>query len=417
MEIKITRDQKTHWPSILILIVLAIGIVFFLGISFVMSLISVVQLFDDSGTAADNMIVAFSAGSEFILLLICAWFVFQKTSGNESAERPGNFPFASWQLLVIPLIVLVSISFGGVITYAANKYLSWFFLPLATLIVILPPIFLYVGLGSNGIGIGPRWRTWGTIGLGLTISPALMIALELFILIFALLVVAVFLSFQPGKLQEYQFFFQQLNRQTDQDAALEMVAPYLSDPRVIAAIFGYIALIVPLIEEMLKPLAVWLFARSIAKPSQGFVLGMLSGGAFAVIESLNASADGSESWPVVVGVRAGTSLLHIVLTGLMGHAIVGAFQEKRIGRLFATYFSVVAIHGIWNACAIAAGLSANGEALGRPEWMAAFLPASLCGLGVLGIGIFTVLIASNRKIHTLAKATPVPVSLPVEDKE
>lgn len=417
MENKITQNSKTHWPSILILIVLAIGIVFFLGISFVMSLLSVVQLFDDSGPAADNMIVAFSAGIEFILLLACAWFVFQKTSGSESAERTGKFPFAIWQLLVIPLVVLVSISVGGVIAYAANKYLSWFFLPLATLFVILPPIFLYVGLGSNGIEIGPRWRTWGTIGLGLTVSPALMIALEIFILIFTLLVAAVFLSFQPGKLQEYQFFFQELNRQTDQDVALEMIAPYLSDPRVIAAIFGYIALIVPLIEEMLKPLAVWIFARSITKPSQGFVLGMLSGGAFAIIESLNASADGSESWPVVAGVRAGTSLLHIVLTGLMGYAIVGAFQEKRIGRLFATYFGVVAIHGIWNACAIAAGLSANGDMLGKPEWMAAYLPASLCGIGVLGIGIFTVLIASNRKIHTLEKATPLPVSLPAEDKE
>jgi hypothetical protein len=318
-------------------------------------------------------------------------------------------------MLAIPLIVMVSIALGGAVAFYANPYLNWFILPLATLLVILPPIALYIGMGANGIDIGPRWRIWGTIGLGLTIGPTLMIVLELVVLVMALTTVGVILSFQPGKLQEAQGFFQLLNRQTDQEVILNMLAPYLSDSRVIAAVLGYIALIVPLIEEMLKPLAVWLFARSIAKPSQGFVLGMLSGGAFAIVESLNASADGSESWPVVVGVRAGTSLLHIALSGLMGHAIVGAFQKKKVGRLFATYFTVVAIHGIWNACAIGAGLSANGEALGKPEWIATFLPASLCGLGVLGIGIAAILIASNRKIR--ATAIAVPVLVPVEDKE
>jgi hypothetical protein len=83
--------------------------------------------------------------------------------------------------------------------------------------------------------------------------------------------------------------------------------------------------------------------------------------------------------------------------------------------LFATYFSVVAIHGIWNACAVAAGLSSNGEAMGRSEWFAAALPASIGGLGVLGVGILVIVIASNRKIRSEMK--PAPVSLPVEDKE
>ncbi len=409
------QKNKTHWPSILIFIVLAIGILFFLGLSFVMSIASIIKLFDNSGTAADSMIIAFSAGSEFILLSICAWFVLQKSIGNESADRSATFPFAVWQLAAIPLVVLVSISVGGAAALLANEYLSWFILPLATLFVILPPIFLYIGIGSNGIEMGPRWRVWGTIGLGLTIGPVLMIVLELVVLIMALITVGIVLSFQPEKLQEAQSFFQLLNQQTNEDVAINMLAPYLSDPRLIAAALGYIALIVPLIEEMLKPLAIWLFARRIEKPSQGFVLGMLSGGAFAIVESLNASADGSESWPVVVGVRAGTSLLHIALTGLMGYAIVGAFQEKRIGRLFATYFTVVAIHGIWNASAVAAGLSVIGQTIGKPEWLANFLPASLCGISVLGIGMLAVMVAANRKIRLTP--TPTPVSLPVEDKE
>jgi hypothetical protein len=281
--------------------------------------------------------------------------------------------------------------------------------------VIVPPIFLFIGLGSNGIEAGPRWRAWGTVGLGLTVGPLLMIFIELFVLLLALAAFAVFLSFQPEKLQEFESFVQLLNQQTGEEAVLNMLAPYLSDPRVITAILGYIALFVPLVEEMLKPLAVWLFAKSIAKPSQGFVLGMLSGGAFALVESLNAAAESSEAWPFAVGVRAGTSLLHIILSGLMGYAIVSALREKRFARLGITYFAVVAIHGIWNACAVGLALSASGETLGKPEWLTTFLPASAAGILVLGVGILVVLVASNRKIRSMT-ATP-SIVVPAEDKE
>jgi hypothetical protein len=415
MQTDTLKAKKTHWPSILILVVLAFGILFFLGVSLAMSLASIVQIFDDSGSPVDNMIIAFSAGSELLLLLVCAWFVLQRTMEKEIAFTSIKFPFAIWLIFIIPLIVFVSISTGAVVSIYANQYLSWFILPLATLLVILPPIFLFIGLGARGIETGPRWRIWGTIGLGLTISPLMMIAIEVLVLIFAGLLMVTFLAFQPEKLQELRVFTELLSDQTDQEVALKLLAPYLSDPRVIAALLGYIALIVPLVEEMLKPLAVWLFARSIQKPSEGFILGMLSGGAFAMMESLNASANGSEAWAAVVGVRAGTSLLHITLSGLMGYAIVGAFQEKRFGRLLATYLTVVSIHGIWNACAVGAGLAANGELLGKPEWITTYLLASIAGIFVLGAGMFIVLIASNGKVRSEMRLAPVSIS--AEDKE
>lgn len=415
MESTTNQVKKTHWPSIIILVILAIGLLFFLGVALIAGGISLINLLQDAPRPADTMIVAFSSGIEFVILLVSTWFVLQKTMGKESAGVPVKFPFAAWQLIAIPLIVVGTISLGAAVAFYANNYLSWFVLPMATLLVIVPPIFLFIGLGSNGIEAGPRWRAWATVGLGLTIGPSLMIFIELFVLLLALGAFAMILSLQPEKLQELESFVQLLNQQTGEEAILNMLAPYLSDPRVIAAVLGYIALFVPLVEEMFKPLAVWLFAKSVAKPSQGFVLGMLSGGAFALVESLNAGADSSEAWPFAVGVRAGTSLLHIMLSGLMGYAIVGAFQEKRFSQLALTYFAVVSIHGIWNACAVGVGLSASGETLGRPEWMITFLPATVAGIFVLGVGILIVLIASNRKVRSMA-ATP-PVLTPVEDKE
>ena len=137
-------------------------------------------------------------------------------------------------------------------------------------------------------------------------------------------------------------------------------------------------------------------------------MGVLCGAAFALIESLNASADGTATWPVIVSIRAGTSLLHMTTSGLVGWGIVSAFREKRILRFFAAYFTAVTIHGIWNACAIGTGISAIGESIGKPEWLYNYIPAFISGMFVLGFGMFAVLLASNRKL----RSTPVPLPAP-----
>jgi len=86
-------------------------------------------------------------------------------------------------------------------------------------------------------------------------------------------------------------------------------------------------------------------------------------------------------------------------SGLVGWGIVSAFHEKRPSKFFAAYFAAVAIHGIWNACAVGVGVSMVGEYIGKPEWLFSIIPAMLCGMSVLGIGMFAVLIAANRKLR------------------
>jgi hypothetical protein len=204
---------------------------------------------------------------------------------------------------------------------------------------------------------------------------------------------------QPGLVEELAGIAQIVQFETEPQILLDLLGPYLYNPAVIAAALGYIAVIVPLIEELLKPLAVWLFARKIESPAQGFVLGLLSGAAFALFESLNASADGTTSWAVIVTARTGTSVLHMVTSGLVGWGIVSAVHERHIGRFFAAYTMAVLVHGIWNAAATGTGLSALGESLGKPEWLYNFAPAFICGLMVLGIGIIALLFTFNRKLR------------------
>jgi hypothetical protein len=326
--------------------------------------------------------------------------------GRAQADTPFRFPFAGWQIVASIGLAVVSIVIGGVVAYTEIAWLAWVMLPTLTILVIVPPLWLLFGIGTNGIELGPRWRVFGMLGISLTLGPLLMIVMEMIVLlaiiIAGLIVVAVQ---QPEFFQEFIKLGKIIEQETNQDVILELLAPYLLSPVVLTTLIGYIALIVPLIEELFKPLAVWIFIKKIESPAQGFAMGLLSGAAFALIESLNASGDGTVSWPIIVSIRAGTSLLHITASGLVGWGIASAFRERRILRFFAAYFTAVAIHGIWNACAVGAGVSMVGEFIGKTEWFFNIIPAMLGGMFVLGIGMFVVLLKSNQKLRSSSSSS------------
>jgi len=403
------QTKKTHWPSLLILIVLGLGAAFVLLMALGLGVSSVISLFSKNGDPAGQMIGSFAFGFEILILLVCSWFVLQKTMGREQADAPFIFPFADWQIIAVIGVMVTSAVIGGFIAYSEIAWLGWILLPILTIFVIVPPIWLLYGIGTKGIELGPRWRFFGIFGLSMTIGPVLMIVLEMVLLVVIIIAGAIVLSVQqPVLFQELLKLANILKEETNQDVILKLLAPYISNPLVLATAIGYVALFVPLIEELFKPLAVWIFAKKIESPAQGFAMGVLSGAAFALIESLNASGDGTVSWPAIVSVRAGTSLLHMTASGLVGWGIVSAFHEKRPSKFFAAYFTAAAIHGLWNACAVGVGVSMIGEYIGKPEWLYNIIPAMLCGMSVLAIGMFAVLIAANRKLRNPPSSPTLP---------
>jgi hypothetical protein len=402
------QNNKIHLASTFIFITLCLSILFLLAISGVMVIGSLVSIFQNNGDAAGQMIMAFAFGFVMILLIACAWFVLEKTRGKEQAQRPFIFTFSIWQIVVALAVVIISIAIGTLVTLTENVWLAWLLLPVLTIFVIVPPIWIIFGLGSKGLALGARWRFFSIFGLGMTVAPFIMIILEILVLGVGLIVGSIYLAVtQPEMVTEITRLSDIISNETNEMVILNLLTPYFTNPTLIAIGISYIAIIVPLIEELFKPLAVWLFAKQIETPAQGFALGLLSGAAFALFESLNASADGSSSWGIIVTARAGTSLLHMTASGLMGWGIVSAFKEKRIGRLVSAYFSAVLIHGLWNAAAVGIGLSAVGESIGKPEWLFNYTPALLCGLLLLGFGMFAVMLASNRKLQT--KPAPIQV--------
>ncbi|MCQ3939370.1 MAG: hypothetical protein DPW18_20345, partial [Chloroflexi bacterium] len=330
-----TQTRRIHWASLLTLVVFGFGLLIFLAAFVFASVSSIVHLIAGTGAPAAEMIGAFAFGFHALLLIVCAWFVLQKTRGIEQADAPLKIPFTWSRAAAAIAVPVASALIGGMVSLAELEWLSWVFLPLLTLLVVVPPIWLYFGAGSNGLETGARWRFFAIFGLGMTAAPFIMILLEIVFLLFGVFAVSVYLAVtDPLLFAELTDLAGIITEVTDPEAILQLAAPYIANPVILIAGFGYLAILVPLIEEFFKPLAVWLFAKQIDSPAQGFVLGMASGAAFGLLESLNASADGSTGWAVVVAARAGTSLLHIVTSGLAGWGVVAwlhAVGDKDLG--------------------------------------------------------------------------------------
>lgn len=369
---------------------------------------SIFALATNGDDPAASMIAAVSAALEGLILAVGAWFVLQKTIGREQADVSPAFPFANWHVFTALGLGGIALLIGGLAAFSEIKWLALLLLPILTILIIAPPIWIMLGLGTKGLDLGPRWRVWGIIGVGMTVGPLIMIVLEIVIAIVLVLGASIYLAVQPGMAEEIIRLGNFLENETNPEVMLRTLGPYVMNPAVITAALTYIALIVPLIEELLKPLGVWLFARKIESPAQGFALGLLSGAAYALVESLGASGRGGPDWTVVVAIRAGTSFLHITTTGLMGWAIIAAWRERRILRLLATYAAVVVLHGLWNGSTIGTSLAVIASTIGESNWIFTIVPAAICGMLVLAIGMVAVLLASNRRARKLSRAEAAP---------
>ena len=83
---------------------------------------------------------------------------------------------------------------------------------------------------------------------------------------------------------------------------MQILAPYLINPFILISLFLVLGVFTPLIEETLKPAIVWLLAKRLQRPSQGFALGVISGAGFALVESLLASSTPGQGWGQLLAV-------------------------------------------------------------------------------------------------------------------
>jgi hypothetical protein len=390
------KAPLNHYPSLFSSILFSLSALFLLGLALLMGVTALASLFGGTEVSASQTVPLVAFGFEAIVLLAAAFFSFQKFLQKPSIDEKASVNISIWQIILLVLVAGVSLLIGYQI--GAMKSLLWIILPILTIPAIVFPLGVLLVFGTRNLPFGTRWQTWNVLGLAMTLGPLILFTVEIFVGLIIFAFVVAYLVTQPELARELQILSQEIMiLGPESEAALELLGPFLTQPRVMAVALIYIAVLVPAIEEIFKPIGVWLFAGKLSPP-QGLTLGALSGAGYALIETIGVSAQTSE-WASLLFSRIGTGLLHITTSALMGAAIVLAWRERRYLRLIGTYFLAVFLHGLWNSLAIIFTFSTLAELFGQPGRLGTIQSPLIVAMVILAIVLFVILAVSNLRMR------------------
>lgn len=394
-----------------------------LGLAMIMAISGMTDLISHgwaSVRAANSFQWAYSLGLIGSLCLPSAWVSAQRLiTKNDPGSQPSvsnawkNFfphtrkPDAFVVLTILSVVVMPAVLILGHLA-AKSEQLAWLVLPPLNLLVTGLPVLWLVMLGLRKLNSGSNQLKWGGLAVALVAGPILILVTELVMIVLAGGLALGYLSTQPGQLEGIFNIIKQLRSMgpPNQEALLSMVEPYLEMPWVRTGLLVLAALVVPMIEELLKPVGVWLIAWKKLTPAEGLALGILSGAGFALFENLGNISGAGEMWAVVAASRVPAALLHMLTSGMMGWAIATAWTERRYLRLVLVYGLAVIIHGLWNGLAVIGTFTIP---LDQPLQATPELTTSamliVAGLVALLTVNFSLYLRMNRRMR--AKAQPV----------
>jgi hypothetical protein len=307
------------------------------------------------GLTDPTAILMYAGGVAFtgVMLLPSAGYAFLNLLGR-AQQRGGQMKPVRWlplaSLLLFTLLPLVLLAGNWV---AGRGKIAWFGLPLLHILAVVIPIFWLLAVGLNGLSVGSNQRAWGVFGVGIALSPVLIMSLELALMAGFLVVGILYVSSQPALADEMtNLAFRLRYAANNQEALLRILQPYLTRPEIMTSIFAYIAIFVPLIEETIKPIGVWFLMKRKLAPVDGFVAGLLSGAGYALFENILLSSSDSQ-WASLVLARIGTGAVHIFTASLVGWALSSAWSQGRYLRLGLSFALAVLIHSAWNGLTLA----------------------------------------------------------------
>jgi hypothetical protein len=261
-------------------------------------------------------------------------------------------PIKLWHVMVFLVAWVFSIVLATIFSGSQN-YWGLLALPFFILGVALPVTgIIWVAIG--GLPAGSWRRLWAAFTIGMTGSTLGALFLEYSVIGLAVVAAVAVSAFHPGGLATLQHAWNQVVDAGDMQNLLTTLAPYLANPLVLllALLFG--SILAPLIEEALKPAAVWLLGKRLHSPAEGFALGALCGAGFALLEGTLAISGNFQMLGFALAARSTSSLMHITASGVVGWGIASAQLEKRYGRLAGAYLVSVSMHGLWNGSLILA---------------------------------------------------------------
>jgi hypothetical protein len=394
----VRQSSEFHWPSAVQFGGSLIAILILWGVAASIALISLAGIFD-VGIADEDITPLFllAAGVTLcgVLIIPSAWYSLMRLLGRLRQE---SYPFSQpaylfwivFPLLLFPLVVLS----GNWVT--SNTELSWLLLPpLHTLAIGLPILWLAY-MAVRGLSVGSSQRNWGSFGAGITLSPILIMIFEIGAVITVLFFATVYIITQPNLLNQLELLVHRLSYAPSNLQVIErIITPYLLQPGIIYIIFAFIAVIVPLIEEALKPIGVWLLFKSGLTPAAGFAAGALGGAGYALFENIMFSIN-ADNWILIVTARSGTAAMHIFTGGITGWALATAWYYEKYLQLGLTYLAAVSVHALWNGLTL---IGVANQIVPEERLQASVLEGlvnfALVGLAILAFFSFSLIIYCN----------------------
>ena len=392
-----------HYPTLAQLILSACGGLFGLFAAALLLLMGGLNLVSGNTTSQTTSLLNLAGGTALVGLLCLPSAVYAML---RLLERP----LPDWRrmpgirLFAIGLPVL----WGMALVLAAvviGHPAETFVIPIIYPVVVGVPIAWLLLIAGRGLLLGGPQRRWGTVSPSLTGTLITVLVTEVLVLGVLILIFAFWLAANPDQMAYFQNFAAVVETVEAQDSMDVMLRQLFQYPGVVPGLITLAAVVIPMMEELIKPLALYFLLGRRLTPAQGFVGGLICGACFALTESIGSLSQvaDSSSWIMLAIGRSGTALLHITCTGLVGWGVVSAFTERRWGRFFLAFLGAVALHGTWNAATIAQSVSTFMDgALWKT--LGALSPVML---GIVAMSNLIILLVMNRRLQPPVEAPAV----------
>ena len=398
-------NPPIRW-SVFIQLALSVLAAFLLfGAAVVIILVNAIQYFAPGNVNpgfTQATMIATSLAFAGILMLPSAWYSWKSINRPEpepvqKTERRG---YGLILTIVVALLVPGALVLGNWISQ--NSTLAWLFLPLLNIIATGLPALWLVYIGIRGLSLGSPKRYWGVFASGLVLSPLIILILELIMLAGVGILAILWVVVDPSLSSQLNILVLRLQSSyNNPEAVLRILLPLLVNPGILFILFSFVSVLVPMVEESLKPLGVWFLTGQKLTPTHGFVYGVLSGAGFGLFENLGKTSGGGEAWAILASTLIITLLLHCFTAGLVGWALVSAWSQKRYIRLGISYILAVLVHGLWNGMAVvgAAASFTDFTNISLPTGIQQLGSLSNTGIVVLGTLILVLYIGSNATLR------------------